>query len=144
MKLINLMAIMGMAAASAFSQSHTLQTLKGYYIFTQQGNVQSNQSLTGLGTMTLDGTGNVTCNETIQLPGSNVVSNCSGKYYLNADGSGAIEIAYDLRVEADASIENAPQISTAKFKFYVAGGGKQLKAIRMENGVFVVANFDKN
>ena len=69
MKLINLMAIMGMTAASAFSQSQTLQTLKGSYIFTQQGNVQSNQSVTGLGIMTLDGAGNVTCSETVQLPG---------------------------------------------------------------------------
>ena len=143
MKLFNLMAITGMAAVSAFSEP-TLQNLKGTYVFTQQGNAQSNQPITGLGLMTLDGAGNVTCNETVQFPGSNMVSNCAGKYYINSDGSGTIEIMYDAIISPDASVEAAPQISTAKFKFYICNNGKQLKGIRMENGIFVVANFDKN
>ena len=54
MKLFYLTAMTGMAAVIAFSQP-TLQSLKGSYVFTQQGNVQSNQSITGLGMMTLDG-----------------------------------------------------------------------------------------
>ena len=143
MKLFYLTAMTGMAAVIAFSQP-TLQSLKGSYVFTQQGNVQSNQSITGLGMMTLDGNGNVTCSETVQLPGSNVVSNCSGKYYINSDGSGTIEIMYDAIVSPDASTEATPQISTAKFKFYASNSGRQLKGIRIENGIFVVANFDKN
>ena len=143
MKFFSLITITCIAAATAFSQAPTLQSLKGSYVFTQQGNVQSNQSITGLGLMTFDGEGNVTCNETVQIPGSNVSSNCAGKYYVNADGSGLIEIAYDITYPSDSIVEINPQITTARFKFYVSKGGKQLKGIRTENGVFVIATFEK-
>ena len=145
MKSITLMTVMCMAAVCGFSQAPTLQNLKGSYVFTQQGNMQSNQSVTGLGVMTLDGNGNVACNETLQLPGTNLISNCSGKYYVNSDGSGTIEIIYDAAFSAGPVSDGGdPQIATARFKFYVAGAGKQLKAIRTENGVFVIATFEKN
>jgi hypothetical protein len=97
-----------------------------------------------LGVMILDGAGNVTCSETVQLPGSNLVSNCAGKYSVGADGCGVIEVIYDIQLPVEPLAETTPQISTARFKFYAANGGKLLKGIRTENGVFVIANFDKN
>ena len=144
MKIFSMIGLCLLATTAAFSQSPTLSSLKGTYVFTQQGNVQSNQSITGLGVMTLDGSGNITCNETLQVPGANVISNCSGKYYLNFDGSGVIEITYDSMFSSNPLGDTDQQLSTAKFKFYVANGGKQLRGIRTENGVFVIASFEKN
>ena len=143
MKLFSLMTLMCLIAANAFPQAPTLQSLKGSYVFSQQGKVQHNQSVTGLGVMVLDGDGNVNCNEALQFPGTNVVSSCSGKYYTNADGSGTIEILYDAAFTSDGNVEDTPQISTAKFTFYPVNGGKQLKGIRTENGIFVIAGFEK-
>lgn len=143
MKLFSLTTFMCLIAANAFPQAPTLQSLKGSYVFTQQGKVQNNQLITGLGVMTLDGNGNVTCNEALQFPEANVVSNCSGKYYANADGSGSIEIFYDVAFASDGSLDSAPRISTAKFNFYPVNNGKQLKGIRTENGVFMIASFEK-
>ena len=143
MKIFSLIAITCLAAASAFPQAPTLHSLKGSYVFTQQGKVQNSQTVTGLGVMTLDGNGNVTCSEALQLLGTNVVSNCSGKYYTNADGSGSIEILYDAVLPTDGGVEYTSQISSAKFIFYPVNGGKQLKGIRTENGIFIIASFEK-
>ena len=143
MKLFYLTVITCLTAATALPQAPTLQSLKGTYVFTQQGKVQNDQLVSGLGVMTLDGNGNVTCNESLQFPGANLFSNCSGKYYTHADGSGSIEILYDASFASDGSVDSAPPISTAKFTFYPVSGGKQLKGIRTENGVFIIASFEK-
>ena len=143
MKLFYLTAITFLTAATVLPQASTLESLKGSYVFTQQGKVLNNQLVSGLGVMTLDGNGNVTCNDSLQFPGANVVSKCSGKYFANTDGSGSIEILYDAAFASDGSIDSAPQITTAKFHFYPVSGGKQLKGIRTENGVFIIAGFEK-
>ncbi len=145
MKLFSVVGLFSFFATAAFSQTpSTLQNLKGTYVFTQQGSVQSNQSITGLGLMTFDGNGNVSCIETLQIPGANVVSNCSGKYYIGTDGSASIEINYDSNFITNPAADSDVQIATARFKVYITGSGKLLKGIRTENGVFVLANFEKN
>jgi hypothetical protein len=129
-----------LTATAAMAQQTTLESFKGEYVFTQEGNVQTSQTITGLGLMTLDGAGNVFCNEAIQLPNETILTNCAGKYYVSADGSGTIEILYDASFGAE---EGSSIISRAKFKFYAANQGKRLKAIRTENGILVTASFEK-
>ena len=150
MKLLTLFATLAFSTAVALCETATMDSLKGTYVFTEQGGIGTNQVMAGLGTMTLDGKGNIVCNESIELPGLNANTTCTGTYTLNADGSGTISVTHTLPFDAvtsDGSNQESatavPATITAKYRFFPTSSGKELRAIRTENGVFVIAKFTK-
>ena len=150
MKLLTLFATLAFSTTVALCETATMDSLKGTYVFSEQGGIGTNQVMAGLGTMTLDGKGNIVCNESIEMPGLNANTTCTGTYTINADGSGTISINHILPFDAstsDASNQDSatvvPATITAKYRFFQTSSGKELRAIRTENGIFVIANFTK-
>ena len=119
-----------------------MQSLKGVYIFTERGGVGNGQALAGLGILTLDGQGNATCSETIQTEGANLSTTCSGTYTINIDGSATVKILHTVAADVN-EISSEPQTFVATYKILVTGNGTQLKGIRTDNGVAVIADFSK-
>ena len=149
MKLLTLFVTLAFSTTLALCETATMDSLKGTYVFSEQGGIGTNQVMAGLGTMTLDGKGNIVCNESIELPGLNANTTCTGTYTLNSDGSGTISIIHTLPFDAatsdgsnqDQAVIVVPATITAKYRFFPTSSGKELRAIRTENGVFVIANF---
>ena len=142
MKTITVLATLFFGTTIGFAQSVTLQGLKGVYVFTERGDVGNRQALAGLGILTLDGQGNATCSETIQTEGANLTTTCSGTYTINIDGSATVKILHTVASDNNET-NSEPQTFTATYKILVTGSGSQLKGIRTDNGVAVIADFSK-
>lgn len=142
MKTITVLATLFFGTTIGYSQTVTLQSLKGVYVFTERGDVGNRLALAGLGILTLDGQGNATCSETIQTQGANLSTTCSGTYYINIDGSARVQILHTVAADPN-DLVTEPQTFIATYKLLVTGGGSQLKGIRTDNGVAVIADFSK-
>ena len=133
---------------SSFAQAETpaVDNLKGTYIFTERGDV-GDQPLVGLGSITLDGTGNATCSERIQTEGQNLSTTCTGSYTINPDGSASVKLLHTVTPAAtdstDTSTPTDPQTITVTYRILPIGSSGQMKGIRTDNGASVIADFQK-
>ena len=135
---IGALALSVTAASAAGNTSFSANTIKGTYVFTEQGSTSNNAPYSGLGSITLDGVSNAIGTETIQSTGSNVTTAFTGSYTVNADGSGTITVMHTIP-SADASAD--PVTFEAKYRILLVKSGQELRAIRQENGIFVITTF---
>ncbi len=142
MKSLTLFASLLFSATFGFADPTTLASLKGVYVFTERGDVGNGQAVAGLGIMTLDGNGNVTCSETIQTEGSNMTTTCSGTYVINIDGSATVKLMHTITPDPNAATTD-DQTFSASYKILATANGSQLKGIRTDNGISVIADFTK-
>ena len=126
------------AALAAGTTNFTASSIKGAYVFTEQGSTSNNAPYAGLGSITLDGAGNATGSETIQSTGANLTTTFTGTYTVNADGSGTIVVTHTIP-STDPNTD--PMTFDAKYRILLAKGGQELRALRQENGIFVITTF---
>lgn len=133
---------------SSFVQADTpaVDNLKGTYIFTERGDV-GDQPLVGLGSITLDGSGNATCSERIQTEGQNLSTTCTGSYTINTDGSASVKLLHTVAAPApdpsDTTTTPDPQTITVNYRILPIGASGQMKGIRTDNGASVIADFQR-
>lgn len=139
-----ILAAWGSVAARAVraQNGYTLESLAGAYAFTEQGSVGS-AALAGIGRIVFDGAGRVSGQETLQTFGTTLATVIEGTYEIDPSGVGTLTLLH--RTPADPEAEAAPDVtpSMAKYSFVVTEKIAGLKALRLEQGVLVVANLER-
>lgn len=120
----------------------TLASVKGTYVFTEQGDVGSSTPFTGIGVLMLDGSGNASGIETIQGPNGSMDVKITGTYSINVDGSGSLVLT-NMASTTDTDGNAATESFTTNYKFFPASKNTELKAVRVDNGAFIVSNFSQ-
>ena len=131
---------------SSYSQSPaTSNTVKGSYVFTEQGTLNPTSPYAGLGMLVLDGQGGATGWQTIQTSGVNAQTTFTGTYSIDSKGVGKLVLNHNVTADPVAAADPnfAAQSFTTCYKFLITDNNTEMRGIRTENGVFVISRFVK-
>ena len=120
----------------------TLDSVKGTYIFTEQGETGTVTPFAAVGVMTLDGSGNVSGSESAQTMSGVIDIKFTGTYSINTDGSGSLLLT-NTTLTTDEDGNAAIQTFSTKYKFFPANKNLELKAVRLDTGTFLVSSFTR-
>lgn len=145
-RLAGIVFALGLAAATGFAQQGTggwtLDSVKGTYVFTEQGEMGTITPFAGIGVLTLDGSGNVSGSESVQTANGTIDIKIAGTYSVNTDGSGLLTLT-NTTTTTDEDGNAAVQTFSSRYKFFPVNKNQELKAVRLDAGSFIVSSFSK-
>ncbi|MFN7921163.1 MAG: hypothetical protein U0Q16_13775 [Bryobacteraceae bacterium] len=115
------------AAFTASAQTATSTSLKGTYLFTEQG-VAGSSNFTSLGVFTLDDSGVVSGSAYLQSAGRLVSAEVSGSYTASATAAGKLSLSLTDR---DAGDDAVPALENIEF----LSTSKEISGLRLDSGV---------